>query len=662
MANYTGLSNLKNHVHRSGFDISKKRPFSAKVGEILPVYWDISMNGDKYTLKPEYFSRTRPVQTSAYTRIREYWDVYSVPVRLLWKSAPAALTQLGEQNPQQATSLGNWLVVNGGLPTFTLRDLGQALLSVNNFSEAYNPTAEQLETGTSRLKKSINQFGYSRGSCAYKLLSYLGYGNINYNSEFGNHFNWATTTQPINQVDVEWYTQRPLRNWRVNALPLLAYNKIYQDFFRWDQWEKPDVSTYNVDYYNGGTNSFFGELPAATDAYWENATMFDLRYCNYKKDLLMGVLPNSQFGDVSMVVSTPTTPNLSLTIPRGAIEGRITDQGGTEVSVGQSVVGGDLDYYLGSYYGYTLNVGDALVLESEEVNSSLDVSELRTAFSILQLRQQMSVQKWREITQSGNYDYVEQVEKHTGVKLSKALSNMCIWHGGMSRNLDISEVVNTNLADAEADIKGKGTGSGADTFTFETKEVSVVMVIYHAEPVLDYTLDAPDPQLFATNVQALPIPEYDNIGLESVSLLQMFNNYKMSEAVTNASTSPMLIGYQPRYYAWKTKMDNIVGAFATNLSDRTWVAPFDIRSVIKRLTYHSYELASNNPNEEPTTPIFVTRFEEAFNFNFFKIDPAILDDIFVQKADSTFETDQLLINCYIDCKVVRNLSRDGIQY
>lgn len=47
---------------------------------------------------------------------------------------------------------------------------------------------------------------------------------------------------------------------------------------------------------------------------------------------------------------------------------------------------------------------------------------------------------------------------------------------------------------------------------------------------------------------------------------------------------------------------------------------------------------------------------------FFKVSPNTLDDIFAVKADSTWETDQFLVNAYIGCKVVRPLSRDGVPY
>ena len=38
MAHFTGLKALQNHPHRFGFDIGAKNVFSAKCGELLPVF------------------------------------------------------------------------------------------------------------------------------------------------------------------------------------------------------------------------------------------------------------------------------------------------------------------------------------------------------------------------------------------------------------------------------------------------------------------------------------------------------------------------------------------------------------------------------------------------------------------------------------------------
>ena len=166
MASYTGMSNLQNHPHRSGFDIGRKNAFTAKVGELLPVYWDISMPGDKYKFNIEYFTRTQPVETSAYTRLREYFDFYAVPLRLLWKSAPSVLTQMQDINQIQALSLTQNLSLGTYLPSILLSQFYSAFFFLNNSSR---------EPGNSTGYK--NAFGFSRSDLAYKLANYLGYGN-----------------------------------------------------------------------------------------------------------------------------------------------------------------------------------------------------------------------------------------------------------------------------------------------------------------------------------------------------------------------------------------------------------------------------------------------------------------------------------------------------
>ena len=288
MASYTGMSNLQNHPHRSGFDIGRKNAFTAKVGELLPVYWDISMPGDKYKFNIEYFTRTQPVETSAYTRLREYFDFYAVPLRLLWKSAPSVLTQMQDINQIQALSLTQNLSLGTYLPSLPLSVLVTSLSCLNGGSN--NP-------GYSGSLK--NMFGFNRGDLCFKLLNYLGYGNIIRSVPSSGNRWWSTSLK--NTDDASNYSQQYIQNNYVNLFPLLAYQKIYQDFFRWSQWENANPSSYNVDYYSGVNPSLVSSLPASSADYWKSDTMFDLKYCNWNKDMLMGVLPNSQFGDVAVI-------------------------------------------------------------------------------------------------------------------------------------------------------------------------------------------------------------------------------------------------------------------------------------------------------------------------------------------------------------------------
>jgi hypothetical protein len=616
MASYTGMSNLQNHPHRSGFDIGRKNAFTAKVGELLPVYWDISMPGDKYKLNVEYFTRTQPVETSAYTRLREYFDFYAVPLRLLWKSAPSVLTQMQDINQMQALSFTQNLSLGTYLPSLSINVLGSSITRMNGDSPS---------PGYSTALKNL--FGFYRSDCSYKLLNYLGYGNIMRNSPAVSNRWWSTSLQYSSSSDI--FTQRYIQNSVVNVFPLLAYQKIYQDFFRWSQWENSNPSSYNVDYFTGVTSSLISSLPDLSSDYWKSDTMFDLKYCNWNKDMLMGVLPNSQFGDVAVIdIDSLGESNVVLGIdPHKSTMGIASAVSSNTTPVPL--------FALQASASNPVSVGSKL---------HVDLSTLKSQFTVLALRQAEALQRWKEISQSGDSDYREQIRKHFGVKLPQALSNMCTYIGGISRNLDISEVVNNNLAaeDNAAVIAGKGVGAGNGSFTYTTDEHCVVMCIYHAVPLLDYTITGQDGQLLVTDAESLPIPEFDNIGMEVLPMTQIFNSPRAS--IVNLFNA----GYNPRYFNWKTKLDVINGAFTTTL--KSWVSPVT-ESLLSGWFGFGYSEGDVNPSNKVV-----------LNYKFFKVNPSVLDPIFGVAADSTWDTDQLLINSYIGCYVARNLSRDGVPY
>ena len=570
MAHFTGLKQLQNHPHRSGFDIGAKNVFSAKCGELLPVFWDLGLPGCTYDISLQYFTRTRPVQTAAYTRVREYFDFYAVPIDLIWKSFDASVIQMGEIAPVQSKDLLNALTVKGDIPWCNLSDLGwSTFLSSGNFSTGTSPSATSSHA---------NIFGYNRGDVNYKLLHMLDYGNVIPTTPAlsigGSSHRWWNMQAPLDESP-QTYSQIFNYDLAVNILPLAAYQKIYQDFFRWSQWENADPTSYNFDWYTGSGNIFGTNISssiAANNDYWKRDNLFSLRYCNWNKDMFMGILPNSQFGDIAVVDVT-----------------------------GTNLISG---------------------------NSSLSAS-----FNILALRQAEALQKYREITQSVDTNYRDQIKAHFGVNVPASDSHMAQYIGGIARNLDISEVVNNNLqGDGEAVIYGKGVGTGTGSMRYSTgSRYCILMCIYHAVPLLDYNISGQRAQLLCTSVEDLPIPEFDNIGMESVPAVQLFNNKLFGSSIVKADS---ILGYNPRYYGWKTNIDRIHGAFTTTLKD--WVAPVD--------DSYLYNWFSDNA----TGP-------GAVQWPFFKVNPNTLDDIFAVKSDSTWETDQFLVNAYVDCKVVRPL-------
>lgn len=622
MAHFTGLKELQNHPHKAGFDIGSKNLFTAKVGELLPVYWDMAIPNCDYDIDLSYFTRTRPVQTAAYTRVREYFDFYAVPCDLLWKSFDSAVIQMGEIAPVQAKTLLSPLIVGTDIPFCYLKDLSDALYLAGGNTALGSTVSVSSVFG--------NIFGYNRGDTSAKLLFYLNYGNFVSSSLSGvgsDSNRWWNTSFTVS--DVSNYSQKYENNNAVSLFPLLAYQKIYQDFFRWSQWENADPTSYNVDYYNGSGNLFGNSGISSSippnNAYWKRDNMFSLRYCNWNKDMFMGILPNSQFGDVAVVNLGDSG---SGTIPVGLIS---DTEVFTQVFNATAMSTVSDTSAIGISGSQPVSARQAMVAR---INNA-DVA----SFSILALRQAEALQKWKEITQSVDTNYRDQIKAHFGINTPASMSHMAQYIGGVARNLDISEVVNNNLYEdgSEAVIYGKGVGSGSGKMRYHTgSQYCIIMCIYHAMPLLDYAISGQDPQLLCTSVEDLPIPEFDNIGMEVVPATTLFNSNNFDGTVLND-----FLGYNPRYWAWKSKIDRVHGAFTTTLKD--WVAPIDDNYLFRWFNSKDGEAAS-------------------VSWQFFKVNPNTLDSIFAVAANSIWETDQLLINCDVSCKVVRPFSQDGIPY
>lgn len=620
MAHFTGLKELQNHVHRAGFDLSAKNVFSAKAGELLPVYWDIGIPGCTYDIDLQYFTRTRPVQTAAYTRIREYFDFYAVPIDLLWKSFDTSVIQMGDIAPIQAKSILESLTVGGDIPYCSLSDLFYACYYAGGYSALGNTVSVASDF------ESIH--GFNRGDLDFKLLSYLNYGNFVIHADsVGTSTNrWFNMQAPLTGSS---YTQKYAVNSAVNLFPLAAYQKIYQDFFRWSQWENADPTSYNFDWYAGSGNIFgSGGIASSipnTSLYWKRDNLFSLRYCNWNKDKFMGILPNSQYGDVAVVDLSSTAYSRPVYMQTGS--GPINVVNRTLINPPST----DVSLKLQTAPGSAVQANSLL---------KVDIPATQSNLSVLALRQAEALQKYREITQSVDTNYRDQIKAHFGVNVPASDSHMAQYIGGVARNLDISEVVNNNLqGDGEAVIYGKGVGTGNGSMRYTTgSRYCVLMCIYHCVPLLDYNLSGQDGQLLVTNVEDLPIPEFDSIGMESVPAVELFNAQRFSSSNVNR-----FLGYLPRYYNWKTKIDRVHGAFTTTLKD--WVAPID-----NDYLYQWFSSSSGDPSVRPV------------QWPFFKVNPNTLDSIFAVNADSTWETDQFLVNCYVGVKCVRPLSRDGMPY
>lgn len=626
-SNLFSFGDVRNHPHRSGFDLSRRICFTSKAGELLPVYYKLVYPGDKFQIRHQLFTRTQPVNTAAYTRIREYLDWYFVPLRLINKNLPQALMNM-QNNPVQASGISANKIVTNDIPWTILGNdgAGKGVRGLASFLQYMYEGAYDK-----KISPVLNFFGFNAGTCGTKLAMMLRYGNFISPSYTGTSKSFGLSPSP----DFSLFAYNT--NYSVNVIPFAAYQKIYADHFRFSQWEKNEPYTYNFDWYSGGNvfASFGSGYSDSLKEYVSGNNLFTLRYANWPKDLFMGVMPNSQLGDVSVVDVLPTSsdsPNLigdvvGVTTGNVNATGLIAMNGTTEPGV--------------------FNMRPARTPDTNTVlRAVISNPSLQASFSVLQLRMAEAVQRYREVSQVADQTARDQIYAHFGVSLSPALSDTCFRIGGSASNIDISEVVNTFLGpdtETEANIKGKGVGTGQGGTSFSSDEYGVLMAIYHVVPLLDYVITGQPQDLLYTNTADLPFPEFDSIGMQSLHFGRFFN-YKTSAFASDPTGSVM--GYTPRFIDLKTDYDEVYGAFRSTL--KSWVAPLDPDYLSKWVS------STILPGE--STPVY------SLNYGFFKVNPSVLDSIFKVKADSSMDSDQFLSSLYLDVKAVRNFDYDGMPY
>ena len=164
-SNLFSFGDVRNHPHRSGFDLSRRICFTSKAGELLPVYYKLVYPGDKFEIRHQLFTRTQPVNTAAYTRIREYLDWYFVPLRLINKNLPQALMNM-QNNPVQASGVGTNKIVTNDIPYCVL-----GASSSEDYSEGVFSLLCSMYKGNTGISLPVveNFFGFNAGTCGASL-------------------------------------------------------------------------------------------------------------------------------------------------------------------------------------------------------------------------------------------------------------------------------------------------------------------------------------------------------------------------------------------------------------------------------------------------------------------------------------------------------------
>lgn len=459
------------------------------------------------------------------------------------------------------------------LPWFNMYNLQQTMASFN----------------TSSYKDVVGR-DYLGG--AQRLLNYLGYGN--------NYGYPAANVSPS-----------------CNPFRIAAYNYIW-------------FNEYRQKYYDSGLNILSSVTPTASPEYASYLWNYDVLQCDtlataeltssnvlldalacglqmryrcWKKDLFTGLLPSTQFGAVS---SMGNFNNLAIINNASANNSNVGITNGDELT--------------SDYSGTT-------TIDNRRWNISV------SGLDVLSLRRSEAIQIWRENALRAGNRVKDNMMAHYGIE-SDFRDHRPTYLGSVSSPLNIGDVMTTansttGINNTVGDIAGKGLSSMDEKlFKFNSKDFGVIMAIASILPEAEYNASGISRSNQLLEAEDFFIPEYENLGLEAVSS-QTF--------VEVPTTGAKVIGYAPRYWGYKTKLDKCYDIFQTNGINAPWCSPkYDVTSALA---------AGSVPTVLPLSILYVN--------------PKIFDVNFSVGVDVQ---PQFLCDYYFDVDAVRPMSVVGLPF
>lgn len=316
-----------------------------------------------------------------------------------------------------------------------------------------------------------------------------------------------------------------------NALPIAAYQKIYNEYYR-DQ----NLITEVIDTLVDGNNAA------------NIVSLLTMRKRAYEHDYFTSALPFAQKGSavdipLGVVELNPAWESLAGT-PR-FVDGTLADVAGDITQNGS--VPGEIESGGTGPMAYdpegTLNVG------------ATTITDLRRAFKL---------QEWLEKNARGGTRYIENILMHFGIKSSDKRLQRPEYITGTKSPVIISEVLNTTGSTGElpqGNMSGHAISVG-DGYTgqYFCEEHGYIIGIMSVMPKPSYAQGMPK-DFMKTDPLDFPWPSFANIGEQAIDQNEIFA-YREPVAYPSAT----VFGYTPRYAEYKFMQNRVAGEFRNTLS------------------------------------------------------------------------------------------------
>lgn len=482
----------------SPFDLSHSIHFSSTTGELLPVLTNVLLPGDKITLKSTLRSRTKELTSNAMVGIHQKIDYFFVPYKQLLSSFDSIVYSINDLSSDFffRSHQSYEPLITTKFPLFNFYPILSFLKTY--FDGDFKPDTTGADTYT-----LYDNFGFPRAFSMYRLLSMLGYGI----DSFLSSESFSDEITPY-----------------LNIFKLLAYQKIYSDYFRDTDREENNPCSYNIDSYSSSSHNLIDTPSLREDPNFYE--IFQLRYRRWNAD------PNT---------NVSTSPIFSVSDPNVLDEHFYTKL--------QSILN---DYPI--HEQYDRNIGSSSPVGVTSSNNTVNTNTIRNIFA---------AEKYGEITRRISKHYDSLTKSRFGVNVPNGVGGECFYLKSDSSDINILDVVSTSAtSDAPlGEIAGKGFGYNHvdEPLEFEAPCHGILMGIYSCYPDSYYTSNYIDKTNFYENSIDFYTPELDNLGMTP----RYYYEYSSSDVPAERN---FILGWQYNYSELKQHANYNYGAFMGSLN------------------------------------------------------------------------------------------------
>lgn len=353
---------------------------------------------------------------------------------------------------------------------------------------------------------------------------------------------------------------------RINALPLLAYYRIWLDYYMDSSLQDHSlyVRQFNEAIKNGGNIGSSVMFP----------DFLITRSCCFRKDYYTTAKVNPQDGQPSKVTVDVAGTDLNPTMS-------VSSQSNIKLNSNGTVSG------TGSISGATTAIGQ---------------------FTVEALRAANAAQRYSERNNFVGSKIINRILAHFGIAPSAERLDMAEFLGGSEFPIEIGDVTSSASTAGQGQLgtsglgaqAGKGLGGGKGTVSYHAKEHGIWMSVMSILPEVGYYQALPYP--WTRGVYGDPLdyytPEFENLGYQIVLNKEVYCNTPSNSNYTDYDPDGVF-GYVPRYADYKFHNDVLAGDFVGELPNNApsaMGAQMDAWHLFRKFSYSNSSPLALNEN------------------------------------------------------------------